>query len=359
MYSLKHRLPRVHRGGRARERHDAFDGHGTIRRTAFDLEPIDISMHSLAYMLSIRRLQPRSFSVIIGDFNPVFTLVAASTIVVFSQAQSLQLANASFESPVTQFVDNRVDSWLKTPKPFWYDESGGFAWDQLSGVFKNTAPGSADRIENCVGDQAFYLFAVPQTGIYQDDIAPADTFTIGRSYALTAGLVGGAGGMAPGVSIEMSLYYKDQNGDPVTLGATNVVYDTSRFPNQTNFVDVQLRIPVVRAGDAWAGKTIGVGFLSTVNPAIAGGYWDIDNVRLVASSPAPALLAPKIVNGGFECTLQSEPGAHLEVLASSSATAPVTSWATIATIINTSGAEPFRESLAGDTHRYYAVRLVP
>ena len=37
---------------------------------------------------------------------------------------TMVVPNASFESPLTPFVDTRIDSWQKTPKPFWYDESG-------------------------------------------------------------------------------------------------------------------------------------------------------------------------------------------------------------------------------------------
>ncbi len=65
-----------------------------------------------------------------------------------ARSQLLFVLNASFESPSTAFVDNRLERWQTTPKPFWYDESGGFTWDQLFGVFRNTDPGKPDHIFN-------------------------------------------------------------------------------------------------------------------------------------------------------------------------------------------------------------------
>jgi hypothetical protein len=209
-------------------------------------------------------------------------------------AQPLFVPNASFESPPTAFVENRLDRWQTTPKPAWYDESGGFTWEQLFGVFKNTEPDKPDHIVNADGAQAIYLFAVPEAGIYQDAIAAGERFAVGSSYTLTVALIGGGGGMTNGVSLEMSLYYLDDHGNRVAVGATNIVHDPSRFPDVNHFVDVALHLPSVRPADAWAGRPIGVRFLSTVNPAIAGGYWDLDHVRLAASlePPNPSFESP-------------------------------------------------------------------
>lgn len=207
-------------------------------------------------------------------------------------AQPLHLANGSFESPVTPFVENRLDRWQKSPKPAWYDETGGFTWDQLFGVFRNPAPAQPDHIANCDGAQAIYLFAVPEVGIHQDRVGAGSTFEPGLAYSLTAGVIGGAGGMKPGVSLEFSLYYLDPAGNRTTVAATNIVHDPTRFPDATHFVDVTLHTPTVLPTDPWAGRPIGLRFLSTVHPELAGGYWDLDNLRLAASITVP--------NGSFE-----------------------------------------------------------
>jgi hypothetical protein len=207
--------------------------------------------------------------------TPVLFVAAALGL----RAQPILIPNASFEFPATPFVDNRVTDWRKFPKPVWYDESGGFTWDQLSGVFRNTDPGKEDHIENCDGNQGFYLFAVPGVGLSQEGFSAA-RFVPGKAYQLTAGILGGNGGMTNGVSLEMSLFYRDAAGNAVAVAATNILHDTARFPTRTRFVDIALRLPPVRPGDPWAGKDIGVRFVSTVDPAKAGGYWDIDQVRL-------------------------------------------------------------------------------
>ncbi|KAB2660577.1 MAG: hypothetical protein DVB32_04855, partial [Verrucomicrobia bacterium] len=87
-------------------------------------------------------------------------LVAILLSSLVAKAESLVVPNHSFESPATTFVDTRVDSWQKFSKPFWYDESGGYYWDQLIGGFKNSTPDKADHIDNVDGDQVLYLFAV-------------------------------------------------------------------------------------------------------------------------------------------------------------------------------------------------------
>jgi hypothetical protein len=223
--------------------------------------------------------------------------IAAMTTLV-ARPQAVPVPNASFEGPATTFVDPTFERWTKTPRPAWYDESGGFAWDQLSGVFRNPEPGAADHIVNCDGNQAAFLFAVPEAGLFQDlpgRPGAGAVFTVGKAYELTAGVLGGAGGMTNGVSLEMSLYYVDPTGDRVTIAATNIVHDPARFPTQTRFVDVALSLPVVQPTDPWLGRPIGIRFLSTVDPALAGGYWDIDNVRLreTIAIPNPSFESPE------------------------------------------------------------------
>src|SRR5438105_14509978 len=84
------------------------------------------------------------------------------------RAATVYVPNGSFESPATTFVDTRIDSWQKAPKPDWYAESSGYTWDELTGVFANTATNSADHIDNCDGAQAMGMFAVPDVADFQD-----------------------------------------------------------------------------------------------------------------------------------------------------------------------------------------------
>jgi len=198
-------------------------------------------------------------------------------------AGAIYIPNASFESPQTSFASANIDSWQKSAKPWWYDESGGFLWSQLTGVFLNVPATEPDYIDNCDGKQAVWLFAVPQVELFQDLTA---TFEVGQSYHLTVGIFGGGGNMKDDVPIEIRLYYRDAENNKVTVGATAFTYDWDAGYVH-HLKDVQLDIPQVTSTDLWAGKNIGVQLVSTLtladldpNTGRAGGYWVLDNVRL-------------------------------------------------------------------------------
>lgn len=285
--------------------------------------------------------------------------------------ETIEVPNGSFEAPATSFADPRADGWQKTPKPFWYDESGGYLWDQLVGQFANTAPGSADHIANCDGNQAIWLFAVPEVGFFQDyestdwaDLEPDRNFDVrfevGRSYTLTVGVLGGGGNMLEGVTALAGLYFRDASGNRVSVASTNIVYTESAFTNAENqkrFVDYEVRVPTVRAEDAWANQHIGIQFLSTVQPELAGGYWDLDHVRLVEVME-PSLNTTVAPDGGLKLVVQSAPGMSFEVLSSESMTVPVTDWMSIGTVTNVTGKVDIditREESAG----FYQTRRLP
>ncbi len=211
----------------------------------------------------------------------------------------LSIPNASFELPETAFVSVDIDSWQKSPTPWWYDESGGFFWSQLTGVFLNVAPTDPDHIDNCDGNQAVWLFAVPEVELFQDLTA---TFEVGQSYRLTVGIIGGGGNMKDDVPIEIRLYYCDAENKKVTVGATTFMYD-SDTGYVKHFNDVQLDLPQVRPTNPWAGKNIGVQLVSILTLADldpdtgkAGGYWDLDNVRLTKSPPGLDFTGDSSVN---------------------------------------------------------------
>ena len=63
--------------------------------------------------------------------------------------------------------------------------------------------------------------------------------------------------------------------------------------SSTELMDFSLQLPTVWSGDAWAGKAIGIGLRAAGLP---GGFWDLDNVRLVESLP----VSVPIENASFE-----------------------------------------------------------
>ena len=86
--------------------------------------------------------------------------------------------------------------------------------------------------------------------------------------------------MPEGSTLELSLYYVDTASNRVTVASTVVTNSATLFPTNTFLTDFTVRVPTVQATNAWAGQPIGVRLLSTVAPTLAGGYWDLDNVRL-------------------------------------------------------------------------------
>lgn len=217
-------------------------------------------------------------------------LIAGAMVAGFhATAAELPVANFSFELPATTFVNPQIESWTKTPQPDWFQPQGGVTWEQTSGVFANTAPGAANHINNLDGNQAVYLFALPQAGFTQ---VLASTFEAGLQYTLTVGLLGG-GNITEGTSLLLGLFYLDDVGAPVTVAATSVQYSAASFPTITELQDRQAASGVLGAGTAAVGKNIGVQIIATSGDG--SGYWDLDNVRVSASAvPEPgtwALLA--------------------------------------------------------------------
>lgn len=210
------------------------------------------------------------------------------------QAGVINVPNASFELPTVPFASpyatSSIDNWQKAPPPAWWLGAGYSQqqWIESAGVFVNVpfAP-----IDNADGNQCAFFFGTPGVELYQDLDA---TFEVGQAYQLVVAAMGGGYGMKLGVPIEFRLYYRDDSivsGDNrVTVGAVE-----AKNANPSNDVkhltDYQLDIPAVMADDPWAGMNIGIQIISTVGFEDAGGFWDLDNVRLTAvPEPGSALV---------------------------------------------------------------------
>lgn len=215
------------------------------------------------------------------------------------QAQSIAVPNYSFESQSAvgwPFGTNPfLDAWQKNAEPAFFGMiSGGLPWYGTAGAFIGTAPNSPNPYANLDGTQAGYILAFPQVALFQDySISPAfdATFEIGKSYNLTLGVYGSSL-LAPGSTLQLSLYYRDDLNNKISLGATTITYTAATFPVVTgpSLIDYSVNLPTVQAGDAWAGKHIGIQIESTTPMELTSGRnWDFDNVRLTAV-PEPASL---------------------------------------------------------------------
>lgn len=226
--------------------------------------------------------------------------------------EALTVPNGSFELPSTPFVSLLIDSWQRTPKPDWYVEEGGFQWGQLTGLFVNTAPGAADHLENIDGRQAAWLFAVPEAGLAQwvrdRNGSAIARFEAGKSYRVTADLLGAGGNMLPGVTLQVGLFATNGASGTIPVVTFTVTNSEALFPTRNRFVTFSAKSPVLGDGDPAVGEQIGVRVLSTATAGNQGGYWDVDHVRVeVLDTPSPRL-ATVVEGGEMRVTWASEPG---------------------------------------------------
>jgi hypothetical protein len=223
------------------------------------------------------------------------------------QAQPIPVPNFSFESQSASgfpFETNpNLDSWQKIAEPAFYTPafgSFGVPWVGTAGGFINASVNNPTPYGNVLGAQAGYILMVPQVTLFQDyNSSPTHdfdaTFEIGKSYNLTIGLYAKSsfGAIPPGSTLEMSLYYRDGLDNRVKVGSYIVMYSEAVFPitSTPNLIDYQLNVPVVQAGDAWAGQQIGIQLESTIPIGLTSfANWDFDNVRLTAV-PEPSIMA--------------------------------------------------------------------
>ncbi len=229
----------------------------------------------------------------------------------------LVVPNGSFESPATPFVSLLIQSWQRTPKPGWYVEEGGFQWGQLTGIFLNTAPGAADHIEALDGQQAAWLFAVPEAGLFGGvqnaaGTAPA-VFEVGRSYRVSIDVLGAGGNMLDGVELETSLFRWVEGTNRVVVGGVTITNSAAAFPSRNQLTTYQRTLPAVKPGDPWVGQPIGVQVVSRATLANQGGYWDIDRIRVEALAPHVPELGVERVDGEIRLKWVSATGWRYQV----------------------------------------------
>jgi hypothetical protein len=209
-----------------------------------------------------------------------------------SFAANIPIPNYSFELPDIVFASGGpITNWTKIE----------FDPPQV-GIFDNPADGQLDHIHTGGnGGQVAFVFSVAGVGLFQDLTA---TYQVGNDYHLTIA-IGGVGG-APlayteGDTLELRLYYRDELSNKIYIAVTPIVYtaawaaaDPITDGTSINILyDYTASLPTVQAGDAWAGKAIGIEMYNTVG---IGGYWDIDNVRLT-EAPEPSSLLLMTLGG--------------------------------------------------------------
>jgi hypothetical protein len=284
----------------------------------------------------------------------ILALVMFATIgllpVLDCQAAVITVPNSSFESPpvppVSPYASPDIDFWQKSSQPSWYNpaQNSNTPWEYLMGEFYNV-PFPGQFIDNCDGNQAAFLFALPEVALFQDyssiygtNTAPSHSFNtqfnVGRSYDLTVAVLGGGGSMRSGASLQVGLYYRDVSNNIVVVAATSITNSAALFPTNTHFIDFVAHLPQVNPNDPWARQNIGIQLLSTVSLDLAGGYWDVDNVRLVETGVV--LVNAELTNGLLSFAVDSQPGTQVEIQATTNLAAG-SSWIRVGTLTNTNG----------------------
>jgi hypothetical protein len=208
---------------------------------------------------------------------------------------SIPIENTSFETPV---VDPNgfgavpaVDGWTEIDNDTLYSTN--------TGVFANTAPGSFDHIVNADGGQLAFLGSQMGNSLEQNLEA---VYKPGCNYRLTVGVSVSVrfppSAVEPVDTLELVFYYRDAND------VVNIAHRTVEATGQsyTELQDFSLELPMVQSGDAWAGKAIGIALRASGR---AGGFWDLDNVRLIESAPVyipienASFEAPAVDPNGF------------------------------------------------------------
>ena len=249
-------------------------------------------------------------------------------------AATISVPNGSFEGPVviptpgdeSTYVSININSWTDLPNP-----APGFIteaqWNQGTGIFPNTPSGFFNSITNIDGNQAMYLFSGNGAGIYQDLSSPDAKFSIGQSYQFTLGVRPGGSQdeqtmevfpvLRDGDKMSIAIYYRNDQNEIVPLAVREITFTLAGLPYSNFLTDFTASTDVVQAGDAWAGKSIGLMIFSTTpfnsfdpNPNNRPtGYWDMDNVRLAAipEPGAATLLALGLATLGLSRRRRQQP----------------------------------------------------
>jgi len=221
-------------------------------------------------------------------FRVIRVLVLAAAILLAAspaRSASIPIENASFEAPVIDPCGFPVLPYAAQ----WRELDLDTEYSTNTGIFLNTSPGSPDRILNADGNQLAFLGSAQGNGFEQD---LSTVYEVGRAYRLTVG-VGVSMRLPPSVSepidtIELALYYLE---DSNTVDIAHCMV-AAMGPSQL-LQDFQTDLPAVQPGDVWAGRNIGVAIRAT---GLAGGFWVLDNVRLIELPPPPDFTGDYFVN---------------------------------------------------------------
>lgn len=209
--------------------------------------------------------------------------MVVASIALHATAQTpVPITNPSFEFPT---VD--TDSFpVAIDVDDWEDEGLGMGVDGATPLDTGSFANPPDtmplvHLTNADGNRVAFMGTKVGNEFWQD---LGDVFTPGLQYQLTAGVAVSLQAPPPANAImEIGLYYRDNVDARIDVVAQEIA---TTGLTATFLVDFTALTGVVQPTDAWANRDIGV-FLRAAG-STTGGFWDLDNVRLVSQVPEPA-----------------------------------------------------------------------
>lgn len=215
-------------------------------------------------------------------YLPVITAILL--IIASVQADSVPIPNHSFEVPM---IDPNNNPFPVIPFTSSWTEDDIDPCSLNTGTFVNTPPESDDHLVNSDGSQLAFLGSMNGNALWQ--YLPA-TYQQGKSYELTVGVCVSANVPVPqGTPLTLALHYLF-NSAPADIVSVQVPAPAS---SSRILEDFSVTLPTVQPGDPWADKNIGFAIRAT---GAAGGFWVIDNVRLMEYPRTPEFTGDSFVN---------------------------------------------------------------
>ena len=200
------------------------------------------------------------------------------------QADAIPVANHSFE--VVE-IDPVLNPYGAIPLISMWTELDVDANSQSTGVFRNTSPDSSDHIINADGSQLAFLGSFQGNSISQ---YTASKYQAGKRYQLTVAVCVSDSAPPVGQNPLMLEFLYWGVFEPITIASVPVL---PTGLTSTSLQDFTLDLPTVEPMDPWSGQNIGIAIRAT---GVEGGFWDLDNVRLMEYPRTPNFTDDSVVN---------------------------------------------------------------
>lgn len=218
-----------------------------------------------------------------------FTVITAILLIMApAQADSIPIPNNSFETPI---IDPNTNPFLAIPFVASWTEEDIDTVDSLNtGTFHNTPLSSDDHLFNVDGDQLAFLGSMQGNAFWQ--YLP-QTYQTGKSYRLTVGVCISMRFPPPeGTPLILALEYLP-GADPNDVISVASVQAPAPPSTSRTVEEFSVTLPAVQPTDPWVNKNISIAIRATGG---AGGFWDVDNVRLVEYPCTPEFTGDSFVD---------------------------------------------------------------